>query len=58
MKTTLTSLALILALGSVAQADIKIGATISETGPASSLGDPEAKTLRMLVDEINAKGGL
>lgn len=58
MKTTLTSLALILALGSVAQADIKIGATISETGPASSLGDPEAKTLRMLVDEINAKGGI
>mgnify|MGYP006278209243 CR=1 FL=1 len=39
-------------------ADIKIGATVSETGPASFLGDPEAKTLKMLVDEINAKGGV
>ncbi|MGL4324131.1 MAG: ABC transporter substrate-binding protein [Beijerinckiaceae bacterium] len=43
---------------SAAQADIKIGATISETGPASFLGDPEAKTLKMLVDQINAAGGV
>jgi branched-chain amino acid transport system substrate-binding protein len=39
-------------------ADIRIGATLSETGPASFLGDPEAKTLRLLVDEINAAGGI
>ena len=31
---------------------------MSETGPASFLGDPEAKTLKMLVDEINAAGGI
>ena len=51
-------LALALGLASPAFADIKIGVSVSETGPASSLGDPEAKTLRMLVDEINAAGGV
>ena len=62
MKTTLTTTALtgILAIGfaDAALAEIRIGATISETGPASFLGDPEAKTLHMLVDEINAAGGV
>jgi branched-chain amino acid transport system substrate-binding protein len=51
-------LALALGLASPAFADIKIGVSVSETGPASSLGDPEAKTLRMLVDEVNAAGGV
>ena len=36
---------------------IKIGAILAETGP-SFLGVPEANTLRMLTDEINAKGGI
>jgi branched-chain amino acid transport system substrate-binding protein len=39
-------------------ADIKIGSTLAQTGPASFLGDPEAKTLEMLVEELNAKGGI
>ncbi|ATU95120.1 ABC transporter substrate-binding protein [Phyllobacterium zundukense] len=52
------SLALVLGFAAPAFADIKIGATISETGPASFLGDPEAKTLKMLVEEINAAGGV
>lgn len=47
-----------LALGFAARAEIKLGATLSETGPASFLGDPEAKTLRLLVEQINAKGGI
>lgn len=55
---TTTALALILGLAAPALADIRIGATISETGPASFLGDPEAKTLKMLVEEINAAGGV
>ncbi|KAF0229386.1 MAG: branched-chain amino acid transport system substrate-binding [Beijerinckiaceae bacterium] len=38
--------------------DIKIGAVLSVTGPASFLGDPEEKTLKMYVEEINAKGGI
>jgi branched-chain amino acid transport system substrate-binding protein len=37
---------------------IKIGAILSVTGPASNLGAPEAKTLEMLVDDINAHGGI
>ncbi|OGW34060.1 MAG: branched-chain amino acid ABC transporter substrate-binding protein [Nitrospirae bacterium GWC2_56_14] len=37
---------------------IKVGAILAVTGPASFLGAPEAKTLEMLVEEINAKGGI
>jgi branched-chain amino acid transport system substrate-binding protein len=37
---------------------IKIGALFAVTGPAANLGSPEAKTAQMLVDEINAKGGV
>lgn len=43
---------------SAAHADIKIGAVLSVTGPASFLGDPEKKTLEMYVADINAKGGV
>jgi branched-chain amino acid transport system substrate-binding protein len=61
MKTMLktSALATIIAFGAgAALAEIRIGATVSETGPASFLGDPAARTLRMLVDEINAAGGV
>ncbi len=60
---TLKSLALAtvatfaLALSAKAQ-DIKVGAVLSVTGPASFLGEPEEKTLKMYVDELNAKGGI
>jgi branched-chain amino acid transport system substrate-binding protein len=37
---------------------VKIGALLSVTGPASFLGAPEARTLEMLVEEANAKGGV
>jgi branched-chain amino acid transport system substrate-binding protein len=40
------------------QGSIKIGAILSVTGPASFLGAPEAKTLEMLVEQVNAAGGL
>ena len=43
---------------SVQAAGIKIGAILAETGPAAFLGGPEIRSLRMLVDEINAKGGI
>lgn len=39
-------------------AAIKIGAILAVTGPASFLGGPEVRSLNMLVDEINAKGGI
>ncbi|MDP3480019.1 MAG: ABC transporter substrate-binding protein [Desulfoprunum sp.] len=37
---------------------IKVGAVLAVTGPASFLGGPEARTLEMLVQEANAKGGI
>jgi branched-chain amino acid transport system substrate-binding protein len=39
-------------------AEIRIGSVVSSTGPASFLGDPEEKTLKLYVDEINRNGGV
>jgi len=36
----------------------KIGGIFSITGPASFLGDPEKKSMEMVVEEINKKGGI
>lgn len=62
MKTTLKTAApaalIALGLATAASAELKIGASISATGPAAFLGDPEAKTLEMLVEDLNAKGGI
>ena len=41
-----------------ASAQVKVGAVLSITGPASFLGEPEKKTLEIYVDDINAKGGV
>ncbi len=41
-----------------AQEPIRIGSFLAITGPASFLGDPENKTLEMLVEQINASGGV
>lgn len=52
-------LALSMGVGqSVAAEPIKVGAILSVTGPASFLGAPEARTLEMLIAEINASGGV
>ncbi len=48
----------VLGAGLQASAQIKIGAVLSVTGPASFLGDPEKRTLEIYVDDINAKGGV
>ena len=42
----------------LARETIKIGAILGVTGPAANLGGPEARTLEMLVQEINKKGGI
>ena len=42
----------------LAQQTIKIGSVLSITGPASFLGEPEDKTLRLYADKINAAGGI
>lgn len=53
------AVAVFVALPAPAQAKaIKIGAILAETGGASFLGGPEARTIRMLVDKINAEGGI
>jgi branched-chain amino acid transport system substrate-binding protein len=41
-----------------ASAQVKVGAVLSVSGPASFLGDPEKKTLDIYVEDINAKGGI
>ncbi len=52
------AMSILLAAPNHASAQIKIGAVLSATGPASFLGDPEKKTLEMYVADINAKGGV
>ena len=42
----------------LAKETIKVGALLAVTGPASFLGAPEAKTLEMMVADINKKGGI
>jgi branched-chain amino acid transport system substrate-binding protein len=37
---------------------VKVGAIFSVTGPASPLGDPEKKTVELLVGQINEAGGV
>jgi branched-chain amino acid transport system substrate-binding protein len=50
--------ALALSFGAYAQAPIKIGASLSVTGPAAFLGDPELKTLQLYIEKINGEGGV
>ena len=53
------SAALALSAGAAPEsAPIKIGASLSVTGVASFLGDPELKTLQLYVEQLNSKGGL
>ena len=49
---------IIFASSAMAAGTIKIGGLFAVTGPASFLGEPEKKTLEMLVSETNAKGGI
>jgi branched-chain amino acid transport system substrate-binding protein len=56
--TIIASTIVFLVTPAVAADTIKIGAILSVTGPASNLGAPEARTLKMLVDDINAQGGI
>jgi len=59
LRNTLLTLCLLAGLNLAHAADpIKIGSFLTVTGPASFLGDPELRTLQMVVEEINAKGGV
>ncbi len=56
--TVALALAAVCVAPALAADTIKIGAILAETGPASFLGAPEVKTIKMLADEVNAKGGV
>ena len=58
LTTTVSAALLALGMAGTAHAELKLGASISATGPAAFLGDPEAKTLEMLVEKLNAAGGI
>jgi branched-chain amino acid transport system substrate-binding protein len=44
--------------GAAPKEPLRVGALLAVTGPASFLGAPEARTLEMLVQELNAQGGV
>jgi branched-chain amino acid transport system substrate-binding protein len=50
--------ALALPLGAGAQGTIKIGFPMILSGPGALFGEPTVKGAQMLVDEVNAKGGV
>jgi branched-chain amino acid transport system substrate-binding protein len=58
-RVLLAALAVTFSARPAAAADeIKVGALFAVTGPASFLGAPEARTLEMLVADLNARGGV
>ncbi len=54
------SLGLVLLMGgcTAEKPAVVVGGIFSITGPASYLGEPERNTLQMMVDDLNAKGGI
>lgn len=57
-KLLMAVMAVSLLAGPAMAETIKVGAILAVTGGASFLGGPEARSLEMMVDEINAKGGI
>ena len=60
-KTTIGVLIMLLCLSPailLAGSVYKVGGIFSSTGRASFLGDPEKKTMEMMVEKINAAGGI
>jgi branched-chain amino acid transport system substrate-binding protein len=60
-KTTIVVLVILLCLSPailLAKSVYKVGGIFSSTGRASFLGDPEKKTMEMMVEKINAAGGI
>lgn len=49
---------LVFATSVFAAAPIKIGGLFSVTGPAAFLGEPERNSAKMVIEEINAAGGI
>lgn len=58
ISTVAVAMAIAAAAPAPAAAEYKIGAIFATTGGASMLGLPEKNTTEMLVDELNAAGGI
>lgn len=54
----LLSIFFIISVCSVQASELKIGVILAETGPASFLGGPGVKSLQLLLEELNAAGGI
>jgi branched-chain amino acid transport system substrate-binding protein len=54
----LAAVALAVAAPAAAAEPVVIGALMAVTGPASFLGAPEARTLELVAEELNARGGI
>jgi len=58
LKLAVVLFACIAMTGLASAKTLKIGAILSVTGPTAFLGVPEVNTLKMLVEDINAAGGI
>jgi len=58
LKVVLLVVSCLLLVGNGVADTLKIGAILSTTGPTAFLGVPEANTLEMMVESINARGGI
>jgi branched-chain amino acid transport system substrate-binding protein len=58
IRVLLAAVAVLSVASAHADDAIKVGALLAMTGPASFLGAPEARTLQLLADDVNAKGGV
>src|SRR5690625_5703377 len=52
LKQTILASAIALGVSLAAQAQVKVGVTVSSTGPAASLGIPERNTVSLLPSEV------
>jgi branched-chain amino acid transport system substrate-binding protein len=58
VRVALVVMTAVLMTGTASAKTLKIGAILSVTGPTAFLGVPEANTMEMLVESINAAGGV
>jgi branched-chain amino acid transport system substrate-binding protein len=58
IQLAMVAMSCVVMIGVASANTLKIGAILSVTGPTAFLGKPEANTLEMLVESINAKGGV
>lgn len=58
VRVALVVLTAVVMTGTASAKTLKIGAVLSVTGPTAFLGVPEANTMEMLVEAINAAGGV